>query len=173
MVSFRSFARFFFLLVFSSVLRIRIKLMRIRILLVILMRIRILASYLSLWCRSRYGPASQLPNKGSKPWNSASIGSYSIFDFGLPSSNWCGSWSELSLSFDADADPTFQFYVDSDPDPQHWFSLTVGGIGKCCFRYLGIDWDTVEIRCEWIQAFNDQKYLFFIKNYKYLSLGLH
>ncbi len=68
-----------------TVLRIRITLMRIRmqirillvtwtrILFVTLMRIRILPLTLC-------GPwsGSQLPNKGSKPWKSAQIGSYSI-----------------------------------------------------------------------------------------------
>ncbi len=66
------------------------------------------------------------PNKGSNPWKSAKIGTYSIH-FGLSSASWCGSrtgsGSSLSLwcgsgnffLFDADADPDYQ----NDAYPQH------------------------------------------------------
>ncbi len=59
---------------------------------------------LSLWCWSGSGsclslgcgPVSYLPNKDSKPGNSAQIGSYSKH-FGLSSASWCRSGSGSSL----------------------------------------------------------------------------
>ncbi len=51
----------------------------------------------SVWCRSCHFHADpELPNKGSKPWESAQTGSHSIY-FGLSSATWCGSGSSLSL----------------------------------------------------------------------------
>jgi hypothetical protein len=77
---------------FVSLLLIRITLiwMRIRIHLLL---VTLSGSYLSLWC----GSGSWLPNKGSKPWKSTQIGSYSI-QFGSSSTNWWGSESGSSLS---------------------------------------------------------------------------
>ncbi len=59
-------------------------------------------------------------SKGSKPWKSAQIGSYSIH-CGLSSANRCGSGSSSSLWCGSYLvpDPTFQ--LDADPDPQQWY----------------------------------------------------
>ncbi len=74
----------------EAVLRILfVTLMRIQIRFVTLIRF---GSYLSLCC----GSGSKLPNKDSKPWKSAQIGSYSLH-FGSSSANWCGSGTSLLL----------------------------------------------------------------------------
>ncbi len=67
-----------------------------------LMRIRILP-YLPVWCLIGSWSIfrSKLLNKGSKPWKSAQIGSYSI-NFGLSFANWWGSGSGLSLGCGSD-----------------------------------------------------------------------
>ncbi len=127
-------------------LRLTLMRIRIRIRLITLMRIRILIMIwcgsgcrfgfdFSPWCGSGSRSRSQLPNKGSDPWKSAKIGSYSIHS-GLSSANWCGSGSgsgsSLSLwcgsecgsgfIFDADADPDADPGYQNDTDPQHWYN---------------------------------------------------
>ncbi len=86
----------------------------------------------SPWCGSR----SELRNKGSNPWQSVKICSYSIH-FGLPSANLCGSGSgsESSLSlwcgsgflFDADADTDVskRYYLDHGERKRPAHSLPV------------------------------------------------
>ncbi len=81
------------------------------------MRIRILSliwcgwgsgSDFSPWCGSR----SIFQIKTQNSWKSSQIGSYSIH-YGLPSANWCGSWSSSSLWCGSGC----RFLIDADPDP--------------------------------------------------------
>jgi hypothetical protein len=55
--------------------------------------------------------------KGSKPWKSAQIGSYSIY-FGLSSATVIDADPDQdpAYHFDADPDPTFHFDAERDPE---------------------------------------------------------
>ncbi len=111
---------------------------RIRILLVTLMRIRILP-YLPVRCAIRSWSIfrSKLLIKGSKPWKSPQIGSYSI-NFGLSSANWCGSGSGLSLGCGSDAKSSLHNLLRFTTciGGLMFESVCGGGGGYCCNPFL-------------------------------------
>ncbi len=102
-----------------------ITVMRIRIRLITLMRIEMqiwimifiwCGSDFSPWCGPGSGSRSKLLNKGSTPWKSAKIGSYSIhYGFSLANLGGSGSVFGSSLSLWCGSGSGFLFDVDGDP----------------------------------------------------------
>ncbi len=100
----------------------------------------------SRWCGSGFDLITLMwirilvPDKGTNPWKSAQIGSYSI-DFGLSSANWCGSGSGSRSSLSL----WWRSGSTTLPDPWHfetnldfwiWTLDYVAGSGSCSFRQL-------------------------------------
>ncbi len=72
-------------------------------------------SCLSLWCVS--GSESYHPNKGSKPWKGAQIGSY---PYNLACHLQIGADPDPAYHFDADPYPDSTYLsLDADPDPTY------------------------------------------------------